>query len=133
MLTIYSTLKMIFLWWLKKVCIQVKDKETEESKGEKRFRKMEACLWPLCCGSLSDAKAVSGNAFICPYFSLPSLRISHPSAAFIFVILSVFFLPRDLYHREICSTVHLAHFKRLSGSQRKKMTNKCNLFVYFIN
>lgn len=40
---------------------------------------MTAVVWLQ--GSLSDAKAVSGNTFICPHFLLPSLWIHHPSVA----------------------------------------------------
>lgn len=101
---------------------QMKDAETEGRKGEKKEKGnarhggmvMTAVVWLQ--GSLSDAKAVSGNTFICPHFLLLSLWIPHPSVAlflYLFFFLFSVCLPRDLYHREICGpTVHLACLKR---------------------
>lgn len=78
---------------------QMKDTETEGRTGEKKEKGiarhggmvMTAVVWLQ--GSLSDAKAVSGNTFICPHFLLLSLWIPHPSVAlFLYHFFFFFFL-----------------------------------------
>lgn len=79
----------------------MKDTETEGRKGEKKEKGiarhggmfMTAVVWLQ--GSLSDAKAVSGNTFICPHFLLPSLWIPHPSVA-IFLQKKIFDVSQEI-------------------------------------
>lgn len=106
----------------------MKDTETEGRKGEKKEKGiarrggmvMTAVVWLQ--GSLSDAKAVSGNTFICPHFLLLSLWIPHPSVALFFV--SFFFFcvspKRSLSQRNLWSDSSLGMLEKMIREPKEK-------------
>lgn len=108
----------------------MKDAETEGRKGEKKEKGnarhggmvMTAVVWLQ--GSLSDAKAVSGNTFICPHFLLLSLWIPHPSVALFLYLFFFFFFcvspKRSLSQRNLRSDSSLGMLEKMIREPKKK-------------
>lgn len=71
-------------------------------------------------GSLSGAKAVSGNAFICPHFSLSVPQDSHPSVAVFLQYFSSVTPERSLSQRNLRSDSSLGMLEKMRGEPKKK-------------
>lgn len=104
-----------------------REKQGKKRKGIARHGGMfmTAVVWLQ--GSLNDAKAVSGNTFICPYFLLPSLWIHHPSVA---LFLQHFFFcvspKRSLSQGNLRSDSSLGMLEKMIREPKKKERERKN-------
>lgn len=79
---------------------------------------MTAVVWLQ--GSLSDAKAVSGNTFICPHFLLLSLWIPHPSVAIFLQHFLSMSPKRSLSQRNMQSDSSLGMLEKMIREPKQK-------------